>query len=111
MLLSLTRGVEEELGHQRELTLLLPADKTELLIQTTNGTAVGSDSGLSILHKDTWTCELEEQGIEPLIFRLVDDLLCLLSPIDIPRMRNRWGSESYLDTSACIPQVIRPPAS
>ena len=39
----------------------------------TDGTAIGSNLGLSILPKDTSTCGLEEPGIEPPILRLVDD--------------------------------------
>ena len=34
----------------------------------TVGTAPGAILGLSILHKDTWTCGLEEPGIELPIF-------------------------------------------
>lgn len=40
----------------------------------TDGTAIRSNLGSSILPKDTLTCELEELGIEVLIFLLVDDL-------------------------------------
>lgn len=42
-----------------------------------DGTAIRSNLGSSILPKDTPTCELEELGIEALIFLLVDDLFSL----------------------------------
>ncbi|XP_067467834.1 large proline-rich protein BAG6 isoform X2 [Thunnus thynnus] len=45
----------------------------------TDGTAIGSNLGFSILAKDTSTCGLEELGIELPIFQLVDNLLYLLS--------------------------------
>lgn len=42
-----------------------------------DGTAIRSNLGSCILPKDTPTCELEEPGIEALIFLLVDDLFSL----------------------------------
>ena len=53
-----------------------------LIIHThshTDGTAIRSNLGLSILPKDISTRGLEEPGIEPPIFRLVIDPLYLLS--------------------------------
>lgn len=41
----------------------------------TNGTAFGSNSGLSSLPKDMLTCGLELPGFKPLILRLVDEPL------------------------------------
>lgn len=41
----------------------------------TNGTAFGSNSGLSFLPKDTLTWGLELPRFKPLIFRLVDEPL------------------------------------
>ena len=49
-------------------------------------TATESNLGFSVLPKDTSTCGLEEPGIEPLTFRLVDDALYLLRhsrPLDV----------------------------
>lgn len=42
-----------------------------------DGTAIRSNLRSSILSEDTPTCELEEPGIEALIFLLVDDLFSL----------------------------------
>lgn len=44
-------------------------------------TSIRSNSGLINLPKDTQTSKLEELGIEPLIFRFVDDLLYLLRSV------------------------------
>lgn len=40
---------------------------------------IQGDLGFSIVLKDTWTCGMEELGIKPLTFQLVDDLLYPLS--------------------------------
>lgn len=62
----------------------------------TGGTIQGPNLPIrefSILPKDTSTCGLEEPGMEPQIFRLADDPLCLLSH---SRPRNRMLlSESW----------------
>ena len=60
---------------------MLPFSLFGNIVQThscTVGTAIGSNFGLSILPKDTSTYGLDELGIEPPIFRLVDDLLYLV---------------------------------
>ena len=59
-----------------------PAHQRKLTIHThsyTDGSAIRTNLGLSVLPKDTSTCGLEEPGIEPPIFRLVDDPLYLLN--------------------------------
>lgn len=52
-----------------------------------DGTAIGSISKLIILPKDTSTRGLEEPGIKPLILRLADDPLYLLSHCGVSECR------------------------
>lgn len=59
--------------------------------------------GVSILAKDTLICRLEEPGIEPLIFRLVDDLSCkfldlLYQSCAATMFTHRWKKASMSKT-------------
>ena len=50
----------------------------------------GRNLGLSVLPKDTSTCGLEEPGIAPPIFQLVDDLLYVLSHSCPDSVSSEW---------------------